>query len=737
MLSTNTTFDTAHALAYKQPMYLIHFDGEAVDFVNYEPGSADNTCKKYLSSIGGLSQVITPEEGKSSIGGITINIQDYDNEITALLATDTYNFHRRKTTITAGYKGMTEANMVTVFTGWVTGLKLSGDGLNYIFSLTDPQKWMQRKVFRGAESSTVTIQGNPINILLAVLMSSGTPGTNGTHDYLAETNGLNLTSDYINVTNIESMRDTWFPGDSHYMKFSITERITAKDFIEKEILKVLNIYPVIDGDGKYNLKPYKPPIAGYTEVQTFTEDTITGLPTWDANLAALVNEVEVFYDHDGDDFQSQLFYIDSTSLNNRGPGKKPITIKSKGLHSSLSPSSLVSRAGSIILRRKNRIFGRFANPPLKMGLSTFFSRWLSEAGDIVPVTVSQLPDIEAGTRGLSLERMEIDSRQIDWGKGAVKVGLLNTGYAKGNYAAVSPTMTVLSAEPSVPAGSDTFYPVVSGDDGSWIPDGQFWGDAEGEARLPSMLQLGTYDGTDRNSFIRVPSMTPGKGCEIVSAYFINYAFFDYDTGTCKVNCYFNNIGDAIAPTDATEAEALELTSAVAWTVPRVSTPNSYNTPELMASLQEVVNHDDWSTGNAVMALFKNNGSTYNAYRAMCSIDYDSGSKKPALYVEWTAGDTRIVVSAADAAKFANFTDPEVQFYDAGMRAQGSHVTIKTINTTTGVITCDNIELTPVAGWIVTFANYDDCTAEQQRYGFAADTNDYLGADDDAAHLVVP
>ena len=102
--------------------------------------------------------------------------------------------------------------------------------------------------------------------------------------------------DYINISNIEAVRDDWYPGDSHYMKFTITKREKAKDWLEREIFKVLNIYPVVDGDGKFNLKPFKPPIAGRDTLQDFDEDNIIGLPTYDMNLAGLINECEFHYD---------------------------------------------------------------------------------------------------------------------------------------------------------------------------------------------------------------------------------------------------------------------------------------------------------------------------------------------------------------------------------------------------------------------------------------------------------
>jgi len=116
MLTTNTNFDTKHALDQKAPMYLVHFDGETIDYCNRTPTSPDNKIKEYLVNISGLGQKVEPEEGGASIGGLTIEILDYGDEITRMLATDSYFFHRKKTTVKAGYAGMAEADMLTVFT---------------------------------------------------------------------------------------------------------------------------------------------------------------------------------------------------------------------------------------------------------------------------------------------------------------------------------------------------------------------------------------------------------------------------------------------------------------------------------------------------------------------------------------------------------------------------------------------------------------------------------------------
>ena len=466
MRATNTAYDTLHALADKYPLYLVQFANHSTAYVNHYPlvqnvqlvwDTADNlvtdtsefllwagtkfsldTLKKYVIDIRGAAQRVTPEQGRASIGGISFTLQDQDNEITELLATDPYYFHRHRVTVSTGYQGIHSVNLLTIMVGWVTDIKLGRNGVNYIFSVTDPMKWMQRKIFRGAEDTPVTISGNPINIVLQILTSTGN-GTNGDYDTLAAANSLGIDEDFINVSSIEDVRDDWFPGPSIRMSFTIDKRVQAKKWLETEIFKVLNVYPVIDADGKFNIKPFKPVLSATETVQTFDEDNIIGLPTYDLNLSEVINEVECHYDWDStdDEFDTEDFYIETTSLNNRGPGKSPLVLEAKGITTALEGEDFFAK-------RKSKVFERYAIPPPKISMATWFSRWLTEAGDIVPVTHSQLPDVEAGTRGITAERMEVINRSIDWKKGKVKIQLLATGFEKDPYCQISPSMTVTS-----------------------------------------------------------------------------------------------------------------------------------------------------------------------------------------------------------------------------------------------------------------------------------------------------
>ena len=445
MQTVSANYLARTGLLKKQPAYLLHLDGESTDYTTtMRIGTPVNTIKPWMKVPSGNTQSITPEEGRSTIGQETVPLLDADdNSITKLIANDPANLHRRKATIKAGYKDMVEADMAEIFTGWITDISLWNDGLGFDLIITDPLRWMQRKIFRGAEDTPVLIEGNIINVFLRILTSTG-DGTNGPYDWYPADWGLGVDRQYIRVSNIEYIRDTWLRGVN--VSFDIRKRTVAKGFFEEQIFKLCNLYPIVRGDGTFDVIKYHEPLLVDYDVQAFNSDVIIGLPKWDQNLAGMVNECEfhIGYDPDTRNYDS-YFYEESDSIVDRGPGKKPLAIKSEGL-----PDNAVSR--EFIERRANTVFQRYAKPPPKLRLKTFYSRHLSDVGDIVPVTNARIPDLATGQRGITNHYMEIIDRSPNWKTGQCDFTLLATDWLGERYICLAPNMTVVS-------GNDTtsFY----------------------------------------------------------------------------------------------------------------------------------------------------------------------------------------------------------------------------------------------------------------------------------------
>lgn len=153
-------------------------------------------------------------------------------------------------------------------------------------------------------------------------------------------------------------------------------------------------------------------------------------------------------------------------------------------------------------------------------------------------------------------------------------------------------------------------------------------------------------GIIRHAFIRFPAVAIPKGSIINSAHITLYAYMDISVGSnVNAKVYFNNVDNATAPTNTSEANALALTSAVVWhNVESWGEENSaHNTPELKTILQEIVNRSGWSSGNAVMAVIKDDGSSFNNIRFSGGAD-TTGSYRPVLVVSF---DETVVYSYAE------------------------------------------------------------------------------------------
>ena len=172
----------------------------------------------------------------------------------------------------------------------------------------------------------------------------------------------------------------------------------------------------------------------------------------------------------------------------------------------------------------------------------------------------------------------------------------------------------------------TFSIVANGDDGFWY--GSTFNNNDTDVELGN-------DGNAKDGFFRFLNVTIPAGAVIASAKLRFKARWNSNNDTCNLNCYFNNVDSAIAPTDATEANALGLTSAVAWSsIGHWTGDSDYDSPELKTILQTIVDRDGWSSGNAIMAVIKDNSSSSNASRRTYAYEYAGSGNAVELIVTY-------------------------------------------------------------------------------------------------------
>ena len=445
-MQTSAQFDAKNELEYKTPIYLVDFIvDEELDiherFCTYLPKNVSTpTPLPYVSFISGGSYSVTPDEGTTSSASVTITLQDTDGYITEMLATAQGNLQNKRCNIYMGYYGMDESEMLPIFAGLVTNYSYEDDG-SWQINTSDAIRAMNKYIFREAsEAEPTEIRGNPINLMLALLLSDKGDGSNTYYDYLAPGIGLGIDQSLIDIERFEDIRDTYYPTTVALFKFSIKARSQANDFFKQEFFKPLNMYPIIRGDGQYSASIYRPPLPPYGDIH-IDEDTMVGIPKYSGNLSSMINEVQFSYDYgDGasDAFNQVAVYVDAISINNRGVGDRTLEINSQGIHSSEMDTSSFNE------RSSNRILNRYAIPPILVVCKLEFKNLTVEAGDILFVSNKFLPNLSTGNFDLENIPMEVVKRSVDWKRGSVTLSLLQTGYNNKQYAAISPRMNITS-----------------------------------------------------------------------------------------------------------------------------------------------------------------------------------------------------------------------------------------------------------------------------------------------------
>ncbi len=278
----------------------------------------------------------------------------------------------------------------------------------------------------------VVLEGNGVDLALQIMTSTGL-GTNGPFDVLPASAGLAIDESLIDVAKFISERQKWLLFFS--FRFELSEAEEGKKFIESELFRFMNSYPIINNNGQISFKVYTPPLPTAT-TQEFTDANLVGAPVWTGNILAryFFNEVDLSFDFDfrTGEFVSRTFYEDSNSQVKYGQ-TKTLPLKSRGMRTSVTTLKIIDRFPL-------RVFKRFANPSPILRAKTFFSERLVEPGDVVRLTSSKIPNLQTGKRGVVAELVEVVRIAPNWTDGSQGLLLLNTGFSAGRkYAAISPS----------------------------------------------------------------------------------------------------------------------------------------------------------------------------------------------------------------------------------------------------------------------------------------------------------
>ena len=140
-------------------------------------------------------------------------------------------------------------------------------------------------------------------------------------------------------------------------------------------------------------------------------------------------------------------------------------------------------------------------------------------------------------------------------------------------------------------------------------------------------------GTQIHSFLRFTNVTIPQGALVTAASLTVTSISGNMAGTILTKVYANDEDNAIAPTTYAEYMAKSLTAAaVDWDGPPWATDVEYTSPDISAVIQEIIDRPGWVSGNALMVMWKNDGSVYS-YPGTRWQAYDVSDAQPAKVAE--------------------------------------------------------------------------------------------------------
>ena len=278
----------------------------------------------------------------------------------------------------------------------------------------------------------IVLEGNAIDIALWILTSTGA-GTNGVYDVLPASAGLAIPEAEIAIAKMEVERDRWLKA--MIFKFELWEREEGKHFLESEVFRFINSYPVVDNEGRISVRVYTPPLPTI-DIQDLNDNNMPGAPVWQGQIMDryFFNEVEMEYDFSWStgNFLTRTLYEETTSQA-KYQQVKTMKMQSRGL-----------RVGTISQNKVDnialRVFKRFANPSPRLSARSFFSKRIIEPGDIVTLNSSKIPDLTRGVLSVIDKMVEVVKADFDYKRGMNIFSLIDTEFSYGRkYAAISPS----------------------------------------------------------------------------------------------------------------------------------------------------------------------------------------------------------------------------------------------------------------------------------------------------------
>lgn len=432
----NANWTTETEKTEQVPVYFAIIEGLAFRFSTHPVKGASVAYKPFMRIPSGAGQEVEPLKGESSIGSVSFTLVDEDGSVVDVLSTEKSTptldtLINRRVSIYGGYAELNESDFAPLFEGDIESWSMLEGGHEFRFRARDIKRTTFDEVMLNATTEAPSvIQGNPINIWRALITSDFSNANFPVITSGSTPTGLGVSASLIDDEHLAKERDEWLFGFE--MQFTFTEPEKAKDFFSKELF-ILKGYPIIRPSGKMSVRLYHPAHPAEPLVE-LTEDDIIGVPQMQPDFRRHVNHIIIKgdYNPDGEPEFTTLFEFKDDADIAATRETKLLEIESKGLRSTLDGARNAAFAG-------NRIKQRYLKPPIEVDVETFFTKKVIEAGEIIFISHSKLPNLQTGQRGwenVACEAIEVDP---DYSGGKMSFKFLSTTFGR-RYRVIAPTL---------------------------------------------------------------------------------------------------------------------------------------------------------------------------------------------------------------------------------------------------------------------------------------------------------
>ena len=464
-LSSNNRI-SAHAI------YVFEFEGFSDKFSTDRVIGGAGTYLIQAERPKSLTSSSDQRTGRAVVSQINFVLTDVLNNATRLIAADV---HGKNCTVYMGYEDLAWANYVVRFAGKVEAIKMTSDQTGYDFTLRARDALANRDAFdvpathlsspmvtgdtqalvesaagfdgkgvfivnqelvgyanrtdgrlfgltRGVHGTTpadhnagrivteVLVLGpsHPIDIALSVLKDSGK-------------RGLSIPAADIDEAAFNSAKTVL--GGEVKMQFFVARKRNGKKFLEEQIFLATGSIPIQTADGRIGVQPFEDPGTLAVAADITDEDLVdTQRPSWEVDVKEIVNSVEYLYDHSVEDgkYGSKISFTDPPSV--RKFGQIGIAIEHEGFRLAIAGTR------EFMAERGAHFLSRFSSAPPFTRLRLKFKHQVLSAGDIIRVTLSELPKRGTSDRGVRNVLFEIVEQQVDFQREAVWVKMIDATF---------------------------------------------------------------------------------------------------------------------------------------------------------------------------------------------------------------------------------------------------------------------------------------------------------------------